>query len=305
MRILAGLETSSQGQVLYNNISLETISPEKRPTCLVFQSLALFPHLSVGANIEFPLKIRGETAESRKKTALELLSFFRLPAHFYSKKIHECSGGEKQRIALARALAYNAEIILFDEPLSALDYRLKKTLGKEIKELHKRTGKTFVYITHSLEEAMVMSDRLAILDKGSIVQVGTPSLIYTNPINSFVADFMGEVNFISPAQALKWATSDAAKQNIKKITNSSTSGKILIRPEHFYETTDSNDAIIACNGVINEVYHFGSKVQYLVDTHSDAMLTYESQDSNSEVQERVGKKISLAVHAEHLKYLPS
>lgn len=161
---------------------------------MVFQSLALFPHMTVGANIEFPLKIRGEAPSARKARAIELLKLLRLPEHYYDKRITQCSGGERQRVALARALAFDPEILFFDEPLSALDYRLRKTLEKELKELHERTGKTFVYITHSLEEAMVMSDRIAIMRAGRFEQIATADEIYARPVSRFVAEFMGEVN---------------------------------------------------------------------------------------------------------------
>jgi spermidine/putrescine transport system ATP-binding protein len=161
---------------------------------MVFQSLALFPHRSVGQNIEFPLKIKGVSPKVRSKRALELLELLHLPKSFYNKRISQCSGGEQQRIALARALAFDPEIIFFDEPLSALDYRLRKTLEKELVDLHERTGKTFVYITHSLEEAMVMSDRIAIMNSGKFEQIDVAEVIYSKPVSRFVASFMGEVN---------------------------------------------------------------------------------------------------------------
>ena len=164
---------------------------------MVFQSLALFDHRSVGQNIEFAMKMKGVPAAERRTRAKELLQLVRLPEEYYSRAVTQCSGGERQRVALARAFASDPEILFFDEPLSAIDYRLRKTLEVELKELHQRTGRTFVYITHSLEEAMVMSDRIAIMQDGRIIQTGTPAEIYGSPANRFVASFMGEVNILT------------------------------------------------------------------------------------------------------------
>jgi spermidine/putrescine transport system ATP-binding protein len=197
VRILAGLEAPSSGELLLRGNNITRLPANKRPTAMVFQSLALFDHRSVGQNIEFSLKMKGVAPPERRARALELLSLLRLPADYYDRAVTQCSGGERQRIAMARALASDPEILFFDEPLSALDYRLRKTLEVELKELHQRTGKTFIYITHSLEEAMVMSDRIAIMQGGRFVQIGTPQDIYLRPSNRFVASFMGEVNILS------------------------------------------------------------------------------------------------------------
>ena len=163
----------------------------------MFQSLALFPHRSVGQNIEFPLKMKGVAAGVRRERALELMRMVRLPEDYYGKNVTKCSGGERQRVALARAFAYDPEILFFDEPLSAIDYKLRKVLERELKDIHKETGKTFMYITHSLEEAMVMSDRIGVMRSGRLVQVGTPEDIYNRPADRFVSEFMGDVNVIT------------------------------------------------------------------------------------------------------------
>lgn len=196
VRLLAGLDAPSAGHLLLHGRDITAIPANKRPTAMVFQSLALFDHKTVGQNIEFALKMKGVAPRARRERALELLRLVRLPEGYYSRSPTQCSGGERQRIALARAFASDPEILFFDEPLSAIDYRLRKTLEVELKDLHQRTGRTFVYITHSLEEAMVMSDRIAIMQAGKIVQIGQPAEIYRNPANRFVASFMGEVNIL-------------------------------------------------------------------------------------------------------------
>lgn len=228
VRLLAGLEAVSDGHVLLRGKDITDLPANRRPTALVFQSLALFDHRSVGQNIEFSLKMKGIKPAARKTRALELLRLVRLPESYYGRSVTQCSGGERQRVALARALASDPDILFFDEPLSAIDYRLRKTLEVELKELHERTGRTFVYITHSLEEAMVMSDRIAIMRDGEIIQVGTPSTIYRKPANRFVASFMGEVNILTVT-----GSGEAARfQEIDRPVPAEVSGRFaVIRPE--------------------------------------------------------------------------
>ncbi len=194
--MLAGMEAPTHGYITLRGELINDVPSNRRPTCLVFQSLALFPHKTVGENIEFPLKVKKIAPAARKARALELMRMVRLPEDYYGKNVMRCSGGERQRVALARAFAYDPDVLFFDEPLSALDYKLKKLLEKELKDLHRESGKTFVYITHSLEEAMVMSDRIGVMRAGKIVQIGTPEEIYARPATRFVAEFFGEVNAI-------------------------------------------------------------------------------------------------------------
>ena len=208
VRLLAGLDAPTKGTISLHGRDITAIPANKRPTAMVFQSLALFDHKTVGQNIEFSLKMKGVDPAKRRERAIELLRLVRLPEEYYDRATTQCSGGERQRVALARAFASDPDILFFDEPLSAIDYRLRKTLEVELKELHQRTGRTFVYITHSLEEAMVMSDRIAIMRKGKIVQIGVPATIYGQPANRFVASFMGEVNIL-PVEAGRFTDLDA------------------------------------------------------------------------------------------------
>src|SRR6185369_10135712 len=234
LRMLAGLESPTSGDILLRGKRINDVPANRRPTCMVFQSLALFPHRTVGQNIEFPLKIRDVPPAERKKRALQLMAQLRLPEDYYGKNVTKCSGGERQRVALARALAYNPDILFFDEPLSAIDYKLRKTLEKELKDIHRETGKTFIYITHSLEEAMVMSDRIGVMRLGRLVQVGTPNEIYTAPTNRFVSEFIGDVNVIAVRRAAsgKLAADDfGAEFTLPKIPDGFTAGHLVVRPE--------------------------------------------------------------------------
>ncbi len=279
IRLLVGMEEQTDGTIWLHNERIDTVPANKRPTCMVFQSLALFPHRSVGENIEFPLKIRGVSATERKAKALELLELLRLPESYYSKRIQQCSGGEKQRIALARALAFDPEILFFDEPLSALDYRLRKTLEKELKDLHQRTGKTFIYITHSLEEAMVMSDRIAIMRAGRFEQIGPAEEIYARPKSRFVAEFMGEVNLFNAlpgdgARRFEHITidADAARAAAFEPAVSST---LMVRPESVDFLAPGETAPVTAEGTLEAEYMLGSRVQYLVALADNASMTLE------------------------------
>ena len=197
----------------------------------MFQSLALFPHKTVGENIAFPLKMRGVDRAAREARARELMALMRLPDGYFSRNVMRCSGGERQRVALARAFAYDPEILFFDEPLSALDYKLKKTLEKELKDIHKEAGKTFIYITHSLEEAMVMSDRIAVMRDGRIVQVGSPDEIYSRPRDRFVAEFMGEVNVFPVRRGADGLLEGQDVGGRFRAETRAEAGFIIVRPE--------------------------------------------------------------------------
>ena len=252
IRILAGLEKPDSGQVALRGKDLTGVPANSRPTCMVFQSLALFRHMTVGENVEFSQKVRGVPAAERREQALANLRLVRLPTEFYDRKVTQCSGGERQRVALARALASDPEILFFDEPLSAIDYRLRKILEVEMKELHRRTGKTFIYITHNVEEAMVMSDRIAIMRDGRLVQIGTPAEIYHRPTSRFVAQFMGEVNIFT--------TSSGQILELEAEHGDLDDGYLVVRPEHI--RPDARDADVSFEARIESGFMLGSRSQY-------------------------------------------
>ena len=284
IRLLVGMDEVSSGTISLRGERIENTPANQRPTCMVFQSLALFPHMTVGQNIEFPLKIKGVGVGERRAKAMELLNFLRLPESYYDKGVHQCSGGERQRVALARALAFDPEILFFDEPLSALDYRLRKTLEKELKDLHERTGKTFVYITHSLEEAMVMSDRIAIMNAGRFEQIAVADDIYARPVSRFVAEFMGEVNLFD----VEGTTSGELHGNgIEIHINGEATefdislakgdrGILMVRPEfvRFLPTGETADFIV--RGILRAEYALGSRMQYEIETAGGSKLTVEN-----------------------------
>ena len=267
LRMLAGLESPSTGDILLRGQRINDVPANKRPTCMVFQSLALFPHRTVGENIEFPLKIRDVPPAERKTRALQLMAQLRLPESYYGKNVTKCSGGERQRVALARALAYNPDILFFDEPLSAIDYKLRKTLEKELKDIHRETGKTFIYITHSLEEAMVMSDRIGVMRLGHMVQVGTPNEIYTSPNSKFVSEFIGDVN-IMPVRAADGGRVHSeelgAEFSAPAFPAGFTAGHLVVRPESIRIIERREEAENVLTGTLYNEYALGSRIQYQV-----------------------------------------
>jgi spermidine/putrescine transport system ATP-binding protein len=277
LRMLAGLEKPTGGDILLRGNRVNDVSANKRPTCMVFQSLALFNHRTVGQNIEFSQKMKGVPRAERRERAMELMKIVRLPEDYYAKSVTKCSGGERQRVALARALASDPDIMFFDEPLSAIDYQLRKHLEVELKDLHRETGKTFMYITHSLEEAMVMSDRIGIMQAGHLIQVGTPDEIYTQPLNKFVSEFMGEVNTLAVRRSAdgKYDCAELSMQLAAPAsTDSSETGYLVVRPESMRFLNDPSEADNHVKGSLFNEYGMGSRVQYHVRV-GDTMLVVE------------------------------
>ncbi len=301
IRLLVGMDEVTDGAIWLRDQRIEAMPANLRPTCMVFQSLALFPHMSVGQNIEFPLKLRKVASSARKERALELLDLLRLPRDYYDKRISQCSGGEKQRVALARALAFDPEILFFDEPLSALDYRLRKTLEKELKNLHQRTGKTFVYITHSLEEAMVMSDRIAIMKAGHFEQIAVADEIYGRPVSRFVAEFMGEVNLFE-VTSRDGTTLESPCLTVKSGTTNESlpaggNGLLMVRPEFIRFCGEDESPDYRIKGRLLEEYALGSRIQYEVKTETGQILTVEKLRQDRASSGDIGSEVMLGFDA--------
>ena len=196
LRLIAGFEQPTAGKVLIRGIAMEGIPAYHRPVNTVFQDYALFPHLTVEQNVMFGLQMEGVDKKTARKRANEALELVRLPG-VGERKPHQLSGGQQQRIALARALVKQPAVLLLDEPLGALDLKLRKNMQYELKALQRDVGITFIYVTHDQEEAITMADRIAVMNEGEMLQVGTPHDIYEHPGTHFVADFIGETNFIA------------------------------------------------------------------------------------------------------------
>lgn len=191
--MLAGFETATHGQILLNRRTINNIPPHKRGIGMVFQNYALFPHMSVEENLSFPLEVRNMGKSEREKKVKRALDMVQM-SEFNTRRPSQLSGGQQQRIALARALVFEPELVLMDEPLGALDKQLREHMQFEIKHLHERLEVTVVYVTHDQTEALTMSDRVAVFDDGIIQQLAAPDILYEEPSNSFVAQFVGENN---------------------------------------------------------------------------------------------------------------
>ena len=195
LRIIGGFETADEGEVYFDGVEISDVPAHKRPVNTVFQKYALFPHLNVYENIAFPLRLKKLREEEIRARVEEMLKMVALSG-FENKSVSTLSGGQQQRVAIARALISHPKVLLLDEPLGALDLKLRKDMQNELKTIQQAIGITFIYVTHDQEEALTMSDTIVVMADGEIQQIGTPTDIYNEPKNAFVADFIGESNII-------------------------------------------------------------------------------------------------------------
>ena len=258
LRILAGFETPDRGRVLIDGVDVTAMPPYARPVNMMFQSYALFPHMTVAQNIAFGLEMQGKPKTEIAATVEKMLALVKLP-DVGNRRADQLSGGQQQRIALARALASRPRVLLLDESLSALDMKLRKDMQIELKRLQAETGITFIFVTHDQEEALTMSDRIAVMSKGRILQVGTPNEIYERPLNRTVADFIGETNFLEADPFAGGAR--LADGQVLSLAGMPESGRITlaIRPERVSLTESGNLA-----GEVEEVVYIGTDTLYLL-----------------------------------------
>ncbi|BFM50264.1 ABC transporter ATP-binding protein [Marinomonas sp. THO17] len=240
LNMISGFLDPTQGCVKIGGQDMAGVPANKRPTSMIFQNLALFPLMTVAENIEFGLEVRGVSKSERKKTSDRLLELVALEGSGH-KKVSELSGGQKQRIAIARALAVEPQVLLLDEPLSALDLKLRQHMRTELKEIQRKTGITFIYITHDQGEALTMSDRVAVMSAGRIQQVADPITLYRDPKTAFVASFVGENNAIKgEVEQINNGVADircdelgVLKGRVQSSVSVGDEATLFIRPEHF------------------------------------------------------------------------
>lgn len=270
LSIIAGFERPSQGRIDVGGQDIGRLPPNRRNIGMVFQRYALFPHMSVHKNIEFPLRMRGVTSNKDARDRVEeIIDLVHLNG-LSDRLPHELSGGQQQRVALARALVFDPPIVLMDEPLGALDKKLRETMQYEIKRMQERLGATVVYVTHDQEEALTMSDRVVVMKRGRIEQVGTPDNLYRCPRTAFVADFIGSINFIPATVGSiddmtirasigdRTAALQAPRNDENKTLREGDACQVAVRPEHI-ELTPATKTDCALTGTLESVIFAGAQ----------------------------------------------
>jgi len=268
LRLIAGLDAPSSGRILLDNGDITALPAHRRNFGMVFQSLALFPHLSVGDNISYGLRVRGVDAASRRRRVDELLELVRLPG-IADRYVSQLSGGQRQRVAIARALALEPQIFLLDEPLSALDAKLREAMQVELSQLQLRLGITTVVVTHDQREAMTMADTIVVIGHNRIQQVGSPLEIYRRPKNSFVADFIGSTNLL-PGHLSGPQEASVGQSRIRLAEVAQGIGiegelAVSVRPEdvHVLATSDARENTL--QGKVTFIRDLGAHIETHVD----------------------------------------
>ena len=300
LMMLAGFETATHGEILLNGRPINNMPPNKRGIGMVFQNYSLFPHMTVAENLAFPLQVRKidrSTIEQKVKRALEMVS---LP-QYGSRRPAQLSGGQQQRVAVARALVFEPELVLMDEPLGALDKQLREQMQYEIKHLHDRLGVTIVYVTHDQSEALTMSDRIAVFNDGVIEQLSTPSELYEAPVNSFVAQFIGENSRLSGhvetlsdgVCSIRLADGTKVEAVPVKIAGKGAQTTLSIRPERVEVDPTSPDVSNRINGTVTELIYLGDHIRASVKACGQEEFVVKAQNRGGELRLRQGQSVVL------------
>ena len=309
LRVIAGFEQPSAGSLRINGKEVAGLGPNARPVNTVFQNYALFPHMTVAQNIGFGLKMQGRPKSEVDATTTEMLQLVKMEA-MAERKPSEISGGQQQRVALARALAPRPRVLLLDEPLSALDLKLRKEMQSELKRLQTETGITFIFVTHDQEEALTMSDRIAVMSAGNILQLGTPHEIYHAPSERFVADFIGDTNFLDLTVAS--VTGDSAEVTLpggKPVTARLPEGlrpvlgetvTTVIRPEQAQMVAAGEGDL---DGVVDSAVFFGTDTHVHLRLDDGQPFILRRQNSAETIEPGNGTRMGLHLSPGALRVL--
>ncbi|MCL5777513.1 ABC transporter ATP-binding protein [Limibaculum sp. FT325] len=287
LRLIAGFDQPTAGRIELEGQDISHLAPFRRPVNTVFQSYALFPHMTVAQNIGFGLEMQDRPKDEVRETVARMLRLVRMEA-LADRRTDQISGGQQQRVALARALAPHPKVLLLDEPLSALDYKLRKDMQIELKRLQAETGITFVFVTHDQEEALTMSDRVAVMNQGAILQVGSPREIYDHPVERFVADFIGDTNFIEAelvadesdgagTARLRLATGHEIATALPEGMRAPRHVTVAVRPEHAAFAAPGEPAALA--GRVESIVYFGTDTHYHVELSGGGRFVLRRQNS--------------------------
>ena len=310
LRMVAGFEEPTAGRILLDGVDVAAMPAHKRPVNTVFQSYALFPHLSVEDNVAYGLRWQGGVDRTERRSrvgaALELVQL----GPYARRRPHQLSGGQQQRVALARALVLRPSVLLLDEPLGALDAKLRKTLRQELISLHRDVGVTFVFVTHDQEEALEMSDRLAVMDKGRVIQLGAPREVYSAPRTAYVADFLGVANLlavecrgISSAGLQSVRLGETDLQATPVSDDIAREGHVVIRPERVRLAARGRPEPNAVDGTIEELVYVGATTQVVVRlVHGDVLQVLVVNDGGSDDLKR-GTPVTVALPPQALRLL--
>jgi putative spermidine/putrescine transport system ATP-binding protein len=290
LRMIAGFEQPDAGDIRLHGEDVAGRPPFERQVNTVFQDYALFPHMSVGENVGYGLMVRKVPKAQRRERVEEALEMVRL-AGLADRKPSQLSGGQRQRVALARALILHPRVLLLDEPLGALDLKLRQAMQVELKEIQQRVGLTFIYVTHDQEEALTMSDRLAVFNHGRVEQVGTPAEVYERPATGFVAGFVGVSNILEGEAA-------------RTVTGSSHA--VTIRPEKIHLEPDEHAPVpeghVGASGIVSKVVYLGAVTRYTVDLDGGGELVVMQQNlrtSSMEALQVRGRRVRLIWETQH------
>ncbi|MBP9989652.1 MAG: ABC transporter ATP-binding protein [Ruminococcus sp.] len=287
LRIIGGFLEPDSGDVIFENKVINGVPPHKRQVNTIFQRYALFPHLNVYENIAFGLRVKKIKDEEIKETVTQMLELVNLKG-FERRNINSLSGGQQQRVAIARALAVKPRVLLLDEPLGALDLKLRKDMQVELKNIQQQLGITFIYVTHDQEEALSMSDTVVVMDGGVIQQIGTPQDVYNEPKNAFVADFIGESNILDGKmlEDFKCSFSGAEFQCLDKGFGKGESVDVVVRPEDV-DIVEEDKGVL--KGTVTSVTFKGVHFEIIVDIGGFKWMIQTTDF------EPVGKKIGLVI----------
>ena len=300
LMMLAGFETPTNGTIVLDNEEIQNIPPFKRSIGMVFQNYALFPHMNVKENISYPLKIRKKSKKEIDRRVTEVLDMIQLDG-FSSRKPQQLSGGEQQRVAVARALVYHPKLVLMDEPLGALDKRLREQMQYEIKRLHDKIDVTMVSVTHDQTEALTMSDRVAVFNDGEIQQIASPRDLYEKPANQFVANFIGENNSFSGTVVdvdgkfcdVKTASGDVYKSTLCFDGKKEDETVVCIRPEQIIIAPSEGSVDNFVEVKVTEINYLGDHLRILVNFLENTELVIKVPNSYVVDDVKVGEKISI------------
>jgi iron(III) transport system ATP-binding protein len=305
LRIIGGFLAPSQGEVFFGDADVTMTPPEQRQTAMVFQNYALWPHMTVAENVAFGLDIRKVTGTERRQRVAEALEMVDMAA-FADRPIPALSGGQQQRVAVARAVVVRPEILLLDEPLSNLDARLRVSMRAEIRRICRAAGVTAIYVTHDQKEALSMADRIAVLHDGVLQQVGTPMKVYRRPTNRFVADFIGEGNFIDGKLVSRDAGSATIETALGTLTSTTVNSDlaagdnavVLVRPECLRPTAETGSNRISA--VIRDSVFLGEVSQWNIEANGRMLQAFEQNPP----ERRIGDTLELFVDSQDVVVLP-